>query len=273
MKIKYLPKTTEPMIKRYLRYQRHVVTYIDIMGFRQLVVKESPNIISRAIRQVQQITAPTTQTTKHFGENYVNFSDLIVHTTSLDRRTQNGLEDILREIKHIALVQAVLIEKWLLLRGAITVGEMERSYGVLFGPGLISAYELERDHAQFPRIIVDDRLLTLIKSKGSLKELSDCTRRDDDGLVFIDYLGLMQRSLNNDLKSFHRLVETHKALIERNLTKFGSDKRVLSKYLWLRKYHNATVRAVITEGQQKRLYIAGPTTASSVPLLTPDLED
>jgi hypothetical protein len=136
---------TEPTIKRYLRYLPHLVTYIDILGFRELVEQKSPNFISWAIRQVQQITVPNAHTNKHKNENYVNFSDLIVHTIPLGQRNQDGAEEILLgEIKYIAMVQAVLIEKGLLLRGAITIGEIERSYGVLFGPGLISAYELER---------------------------------------------------------------------------------------------------------------------------------
>jgi hypothetical protein len=143
------------------------------------------------------------------------------------------------------MVQAVLIEKGLLLRGAITIGEMERSYGVLFGPGLISAYELERDYATYSRIVVHNQLLKSIKSKRALQVLSDCIRLDDDGLAFVDYLGFMQTVLNNDCISYHRLVGTHKRLVEKNLRHFHGNARVLSKYLWLRKYHNAIVRATV----------------------------
>jgi hypothetical protein len=194
-----IPTVVEPTIKRYLRYQPHLVTYIDILGFRELVQQKSPNIISWAIRQVQQITAPNVHTNQHKDESYVNFSDLIVHTIPLGQQNQDSSEEILlSEIRYLAMVQAVLIEKGLLLRGAITIGEMERSYGVLFGPGLISAYELERDHAKYSRIIVDNQLLESIKSKRSLKVLSNCIRLDDDGLVFLDYLGFMQKVLNND---------------------------------------------------------------------------
>src|SRR5260221_14092201 len=123
---------------------------------------------------------------------------------------------------------------------------MERSYGVLFGPGLISAYELERDHAQYPRIIVDKRLIASLRNNSLLRRysyeremrlLSNCIRLDDDGLVFIDYLGFMRGALKSDLLSYHNLVETHKKLIEKNLIKFEGNRRELSKYLWLRKYH------------------------------------
>ena len=238
------------------------------MGFRQLVERRSANFISSAIRHVQQITAPNPHTNKHDGESYVNFSDLIVHTIPMNQNRPEGV--VLAEIKYTAMVQAVLIEKGLLLRGAITIGEIERSYGVLFGPGLISAYELERDYAQYSRIILDDPVIGLIKSKHSLRVLADCLRVDDDGLVFIDYLGFMRKVLNGE-RSFHRFVNIHKRLIDRNLLNSRSDKRILSKYLWLRKYHNAIVRATIAKESQKRLLVNG--LSGMVPSLTPDLED
>jgi hypothetical protein len=131
--------------KRYLRYSPYVVTYIDILGFRELVQKKSPNFISWAIRQVREITVPDVQKIKDEKEHYVYFSDLIVHTVPLlsevNQDKPRGI--VFREIQQIAMVQAVLMEKGLLLRGAVTVGDIERSYGVLFGSGLISAYELE----------------------------------------------------------------------------------------------------------------------------------
>jgi hypothetical protein len=257
---------TQPVVKRYLRYVPHLITYIDIMGFRQLVQKRSPNFISWAIRQLQQITVPNRHTNKHEVEHYVNFSDLIVHTVPLQRnRTENIL---LGEIAYYAMVQAALIEKGLLIRGVITVGEMERSYGVLFGPGLISAYETERNYAQYSRIIVDGKLLELIKSRTSLKALANLTRLDDDGLAFIDYLGFVQKTMNNDRSAYRGLLEIHKQLIQRNLLTFKYDKGVLSKYLWLRKYHNATVLVTIAKKDQRQFSIERLANNSQIPSLT-----
>jgi hypothetical protein len=266
--------------KRKLSYSPHVVTYLDILGFRELVEKKSPNFISRAIRKVKDITVPDDLKIKRDKENYVNFSDLIVHTIPvLSESNQHKPRGIVfREIRYMAMVQAVLIEESLLLRGAVTVGDIERSHGVLFGPGLISAYELERDHAQYPRIVVDDRLIEALKSNHLLrrhnydkemKALSDCIRLDDDGVIFIDYLGFMHKVLRTSQTSYRRLVETHKKLIEENMLKFQGDKRVLSKYLWLRKYHNAVIRTKFDRKHRKQLYIDALPAISHVPSLTP----
>ena len=266
--------------KRHLDYSLHLVAYIDILGFRELIEEKDPNFISKAIRQVRDVTKPNVHTNKYKKENYVIFSDLIVHTVPFADNSDKWkpFEIVLNQIKYIALVQAVLIEKDLWVRGAITVGDMERSYGIPFGPGLITAYELERDQAIFPRIIIDEKLLETLEENGLLegtndkklmKRLFKCLRRDDDGLVFIDYLGFMAHVLKSDAADFPQLVATHKKLIEKNLHKFRHKKRVLSKYLWLRKYHNAVVRTKFGLKQRSEFHIDVPNGALQVPSLEP----
>jgi hypothetical protein len=268
------------MKKRHLNYSLHLITYIDILGFRELVEKKDPNFISKAIREVRDVTTPSVHVNKYKKENYVNFSDLIVHSVPFVENSDDWkpFEIVVNQVKHIALVQAVLIERSLLVRGAITIGAMERSYGVLFGPGLISAYELERDQALFSRIVVDaglfktleqNRLLDGTNYDQLIKQLSKCLKRDDDGVVFVDYLGFMGHVLENDRGAFLNLVAKHKALIERNLRRFRRNKKVLSKYLWLRKYHNAVIRAKFRNGQSK-LHIDMPDNSIPVSSLTPD---
>ena len=261
-------------------YSLHLVAYIHILGFRELIEEKDTEFISKAIRQVRDVTKPNVHTNKYKKENYVIFSDLIVHTVPFADNSDKKRKpfQIGTEIKSstLALVQAVLIEKDLWVRGAITVGDMERSYGLPFGPGLITAYELERDQAIFPRIIIDEKLLETLEENGLLegtndkklmKRLFKCLRRDDDGLVFIDYLGFMAHVLKLDAADFPRLVATHKKLIEKNLHKFRHKKRVLSKYLWLRKYHNAVVRTKFGLKGRSEFHIDVPNSALQVPSL------
>jgi hypothetical protein len=176
----------------------------------------------------------------------------------------------------MAMVQAVLVEMGLLVRGAVTVGEIERTYGVLFGPGLISAYELERKQAKYPRIVVDRRLIEALKSNRLLRRydydremkiLSYCIRLDDDGIPFIDYLGFMQKVLRKN-QDYYALVETHKKFIEKNMLKFEGNESVLSKYLWLRKYHNAVIRTKVNRELQKQFHIGMPDAIRDIPTLT-----
>jgi hypothetical protein len=108
----------------------------------------------------------------------------------------------------------------------------------------------------------------MVRSKSARKVLADCITFDDDGLAFIDYLRFMQTVLRNDDRSYYQLLEKHKQLIDRNLVRFENNKRVISKYLWLRKYHNATVRATIGTRQRKKLIIKALGINSQIPSLT-----
>jgi hypothetical protein len=265
--------------KRNLEYKPHLVTYVDILGFRELVATQHPNIISRAIRRVQEITEPDAQIRKTNEESYINFSDLIVHTVPVLSRSNKKWRDglVFHEINHLALAQVALIEEGILIRGALIMGLIERTYGVLFGPGLISAYELEREQAQYPRIVVDPKLIEALKTNPLLRHhdydeemdyISKFIKRDDDGVIFIDCLGGKEDEAS-EFGGYVEFLMVHKRLIERNLVDFKSNKRVLPKHLWLRKYHNAVVQARLKPSAHEELLVKGCDDATDVPNLMP----
>ena len=245
--------------KRKLAYKLHLIAYLDILGFRDLIKSKPPGFISHVIGQAIQWTSPDKEDRKAFQENYVNFSDLIVHTIPLETRAVHAAGgDLYYEIKNLAFAQAALINEGVLLRGALTVGLLERTYKVLFGPGLIAGYELERDYAKFPRIILSPdlfqqnkatRLLWAHEFKEEMKYIGEYVKRDDDGVVFIDYLSTWREAGQTEA-SFIDFLQTHKKLIERGIDEHKGNGRVLQKYLWLRKYHDAVVRKRV--GKRKR---------------------
>jgi hypothetical protein len=274
-----IKKSVSPKQKRNLEYSPHLISYIDILGFRELVAEKSPNFISKAIRRVIETTAPDAQVMKKNHENYINFSDLIVHTvpifSSANKKFPDGL--VFWEINHLALAQISLIDEGLLLRGAVTIGMLERTYGVLFGPGIISAYELEREQAQFPRIVVDSDLIKAVKTnpllrahpyEEEMKYISKFIKMDDDGVSFIDYLGGMQDEVREP-EDYFGVLETHKEFVEKNIAKFKENRRVLSKYLWLKKYHNAVVQARLKPDVHEDLLVRVSNCTADVPPLIP----
>jgi hypothetical protein len=254
--------------KRTLKYEVHLVTYLDILGFRDLVAEASPNFISRAIRLILEATEPDSTSKRNFKENYVNFSDLIVHTvpvySRMNQKHRVGL--VFDRVHSLFHAQSKLIQEGLLIRGALTLGGMERSYGALFGPGLILAYDLERQEAKFPRIILDPALLREFETNPILRRhkypeemeyLSSFITEDSDGFTFIDYLKGMQTEL--DTSEFIEFLECHKALVEKGLTEFGDkNKSVLAKYEWLQKYHNLAAATYLQPVVQDRYMVKTP---------------
>jgi hypothetical protein len=55
------------------------------------------------------------------------------------------------------------------IRGGLTVGEIRKSRGLIYGPGLARAYRLEQ-LAVYPRISIDSEVFRLLKSDPRLRK-------------------------------------------------------------------------------------------------------
>jgi hypothetical protein len=76
------------------------------------------------------------------------------------------------------------------LRGALTIGQFQEDKGILFGPALVRAYEIEQSLALWPRCIIDPNSL----SYSNVYPDGDWNKHHyiipgSDGLPFLDYLG------------------------------------------------------------------------------------
>ena len=236
---------------RVVSYTLHLVTYLDILGFRELIKHRSAGAISKMIRLVREAAAPDSEDKKELKQEFEHFSDLVIITTPIysPENVEFPIGLAFAELLKLAIAQARLIDEGILVRGALTIGNLVRSYNVVYGPGLIRAYELEHDHALFPRIVVDKLLLRELKANPALrhhdyeteiKEIRGLIRKDYDGVYFVDYLSAIESELR-DHDTYFKFLSTHRELIKKGLRKFVNRKSIRRKYLWLRKYHNSTV--------------------------------
>ncbi len=100
------------------------------------------------------------------------------------------------------------------IRGGIDVGlGMEITENEIYGPALSRAYTLESKIANYPRIIVGNELLryleitrdqepideTAIVAKKTAEDCIKCLAEDDDGHLFIDYLGEFYRDMFGEI--------------------------------------------------------------------------
>lgn len=143
----------------------------------------------------------------------------------------------------------LLFDEGILIRGGITVGQVARSYGQLFGPGVVRAYELESKVARFPRVVVGEEVLDELSNNPRLwvhdqetdtKAAKDLLRRDFDGGWFVDYLRSIEGELD-DRSEYARYLDRHEEFIENGVAEHRNDAGVLAKFKWLREYHRHTV--------------------------------
>jgi hypothetical protein len=242
---------------RTVKYRVSLVTYIDILGFSELIETKKAGDISRIIRVVKEAVQP--DRFKHNDDlipddEYVNFSDSSVISRPLDTPNLRPGLQLFSLLCHLVRAQANLIfEEGIFMRGSVTIGLAVRSWGQLFGPAIVRAYNLEKV-AKNPRIIVDSNIFKVLDPMPNAwhndkdtdkKELRKLMRKDEDGEYFVDYLRAVSEEFN-DPAFYPVYVRRHSGLISERLKKYSKNDNVRSKYEWLEKYHNSTIEKLKT---------------------------
>ncbi|HRK55513.1 MAG TPA: hypothetical protein PK185_16480 [Cyclobacteriaceae bacterium] len=174
-----------------MKYKKKVIAYIDLLGFKSFInlTNKSANSKERKIEYVNNLF----QLLKEFTENknysatkfreVTQFSDLIVISFAAD-----DFESFYDEIRDIQLLCVNCVNMGFLLRGSIIYGDIVHSNDIIFGPGLVEAYEAEQSHAKYPRIIIDYVIIKDFKdTKPGIFHIGGVTTIDDDGLYYVDY--------------------------------------------------------------------------------------
>lgn len=233
-----------------VQYEPHIITYLDILGFQEIVATKSAGFISRLIRIVQEATRPPEWATKEEGIRYQNFSDLCVIATPIRGHSEPHHSEGLLFLELIGLVhaQAQLLDEGVIVRGGVTIGPLVMSYNVLYGQGLVNAYHLEQA-AVYPRIVVDpDALETVRKDpifwvhdQESEMEGIQNLLRTEQGVSYVDYLRVIELEVDDSDPDYFDFLKKHKDLIQSNLIKHSGNARIREKYEWLSQYHNKVV--------------------------------
>ena len=84
----------------------------------------------------------------------------------------------------VFLIMKHLFSSGFLAREGITYGKLSHSREIVFGPALVVAYDLEKNIARYPRIIVSAQMIEIFKYRG----IDDDIYLDFDGYYCCDYL-------------------------------------------------------------------------------------
>jgi hypothetical protein len=114
-------------------------------------------------------------------------------------------------------------------RGAIVVGKVHHEISTVFGPALIEAYELEKNVAKYPRVIVTPDAFPHISPTIP-------TRTDHDGLVFVDMLGIIADNAAKKDFSAKVLSQT-----KERLKKDSNDLGRVAKHQWMIRYIESVI--------------------------------
>lgn len=243
-------------------YEKAIVSFIDILGFRELVEGSTPETVKSALDLVNRFAAPEVEDEDldyGFVAEAISFSDCIVRVrrTEKEPNLSNPAGLVFYELLDLLHAQGELLNQGMLIRGGVAYGDIYFEKNQTYGPALNQAYELEAKYAVYPRIVLSPDLIKETKSNELMKSESHTfemefeyigrlIKQGDEGLWFIDYIRAMEDELD-DPALFPGYLLKHKEIICDGTTKFKKINKILSKYLWMAKYHNDFIKKLPDE--------------------------
>lgn len=247
-------------------YEKKILAFLDILGFKNHVksattnkklnktVTALKNAIENAIEKNLNNSLGGDKLPEIF--KYKIFSDSIV--VSADCINVDGNLDhayIFNFLTTLIYIQSEIIHYGFFLRGAVTIDNHYEDDKVVFSPALTKAYELEKDNAVYPRIILDKKLVDEIFNiydDADYEAWDDTVKLDADKQYFIDYLTYVDEM--PDVGNRKRYLRKHKKLLINAILKNNAPE-IISKYLWLAKYHNLKIEDLFSSNSAEKLKI------------------
>jgi hypothetical protein len=217
---------------RKVKYTRSIVSYLDILGFGGLIETRRPGEISRILRILSESVRPE-PIFKSEKIKLTKFSDTVIRSMPA---TTHYPRDLVFELRSLLNAQIALISEGILIRGAVTVGDIVQSWRIVYGPAIVKAHALESLKGSPPRVVVDEKAL-MNEGESCDSELADLLTYDGP-IAFLDYLRACEAEFNVPEQEYPLFLKLHRDLIRIGLMKYALDPGILQKYQWLKDYHD-----------------------------------
>lgn len=141
------------------------------------------------------------------------------------------------------------------IRGGIDIGFGAEIDDLFYGPGLFRAYYLESKVAEYPRVVVGNKLIDYLNShlysKGTniydianKKLASDCLHlieRDNVGISFIDLFAPEIVKMNKEISEI-RIYQDASDFVQKCILEFKDNPKLLARYKILAKYFKTNLK-------------------------------
>lgn len=218
-------------------YQKAIVVYFDILGFKRSVYKSLSN--SKEFKKLKDLFRIINKE-KRKHKNKVTSKKVIFTSDSILYIYLIKNNDLPSIIWDIAYIQAKIIDSRYLIRGGISFGDVYLIDDNAFGPAINEAVALEKtaegwpmikfSHQFFLNYLENSKNMNFFHPGGIEDDIDDANsylKRDLDS-VWISHI----QNDENDIMIPNEQTETVlKELIDEY--KNNSDEKISSKYIWL----------------------------------------
>lgn len=255
----------------------HIIAFIDILGFKNLLKspKETTNAmttISGTLDKLRELWRDINP--KHEIKTTI-FSDSIILAYDLNKRGDASNRYIFEHFCiAVGQLQAELVSQNVWVRGAVTCGDLYFPQvsidTIIYGSGFVRAYELESQHAIYPRIIIDTKIIKKLQYQNRAELIKGINKNcingeygnwngsliydvnlghnpngirflENDVHLFIDYIQPIMRIKNTETSSI-KLISLDKVI--KNLSNKileADNSSIYKKYQWVIDYIKQTI--------------------------------
>lgn len=240
-----------------MQYRRSIFTFLDVLGFRELIRTKTAAEISELLTNIQEHTKPDDLNAERLEMQFQTFSDCTVRAAPLDSPSnqEHPTGILFSELLNLVHAQYRLLFDGYFMRGGVTIDDICFEGSIVFGPAMVKAYALESQFAVYPRIVIDPRVFVAHEEEPLLSSnihdvateqheyFRPLVRKDTDGIYFIDYLRGMMTEFDEEGMEFD-FFDMHKERILESAANHKELNKIAAKYLWLTTYHNTFMREI-----------------------------
>lgn len=234
-------------------YQDRVIVFIDILGFKEIIestIDAKGKQKTKKVRELKKLLSLSKSILREHPEIaksrvVTRFSDSIVISFKYTEPSQ-----VFYTFLDILHLHIEFLNMGYVIRGGISHGKLYHTKKMIFGPGLVRAYEFESKYAIYPRVIIDSEVFDIgvknaIEGHSPSRErehLMNLTRQDFDGKYFVEYIESAFAEIDYAEANFPNYLITLKKVITTGLQ--HSDVRVVQKFVWLKDKYNAFLKQI-----------------------------
>ena len=216
-------------------YTNCFVAFLDILWFKQLVAKKQCEEIFRIFEVIHDNSSSSLTYNGVKIEAYNNIKHFIL-SDSIILYINSSIDDsfyalltVCRKLQYSLANR----ENPILLRGGIAKGDLFFENSIIYGNGLVSAYQLESTLAKYPRIVFTGE--TLNEGKNIAKyvvinlEMTSEYNKDDDQLYIVSFYPMEHDSINTK-RYYDRILQVCDCYINNSI-----EPSLREKYIWLKR--------------------------------------
>ena len=218
-------------------YKEYYIAFIDVLGFKQMVQEKTCKEIVDIYHSINSMRI-LQKTAEKNGERITvplissEEINIKVMSDSVCIYIRADIPESLFELIFICIdFQSRMIEldPPILLRGAITKGELYSAGDILFGPGFVNAYLMEEYNANVPRIIINKDIIDEYNNLFPENSLpNNILNRDYDAFYYVEYISAYGMTNREKIGKYTELYN----YIEKILSSTTNDS-IRNKYLYL----------------------------------------